>query len=195
MNCLLAGLGGQGTVLLSRLIGGAALERGLDVRGAETIGMAQRGGSVVSHIRMGGPAGSPLIPPGRADLIIAFEAAEAVRALPFLSESGRLLLLNRAVPPAAAGASYDPRRMSAYLAARLGVEGEGRRLFLIDGDELLRRCGSPRVLNTALLGAALKLGFFPFAAEDALRVLSRRVPERYLELNRRALELGGELVG
>ena len=85
VNIMIAGVGGQGTVLASKLIAAAAMKQGFDVRTTETIGMAQRGGGVVSHIRMGENIFSPLIPPGKADVLIAFEPAEAVRQLPFLS--------------------------------------------------------------------------------------------------------------
>lgn len=192
LNCLITGVGGQGTVLLSRIIGAAAIEKGLEVRGTETIGMAQRGGSVVSHIRLGALIHSPLIPPGKADLVIAFEPAEAVRVFPFLGEAGKMILLNRPVPPvssALGGPGYEPRLMLEYLKGKMG---DG--LTCIDGDTLLARCGSVRVVNTALLGAALALGLFPFTAEDAARVLTQRIPERFLDLNIRALELGGSLV-
>jgi indolepyruvate ferredoxin oxidoreductase beta subunit len=195
LNCLLTGVGGQGTVLLSRLIGEAALERGLDVRGAETIGMAQRGGSVVSHIRIGEGIYSPLISPGGADRIIAFEPAEALRVLPYLAAAGRMILLDRAVPPAASSpAAYDARAMTAHLAAALGTGDPGGRLRIIPGDELLQSCGSPRVLNVALFGAALELGFFPFNREEALRVLGRRISGRFLAPNLRAFDLGAALV-
>ena len=85
-NCLLCGVGGQGVVLASRLIAFAAMEKGNFVRTTETIGMAQRGGSVVSHVRMGEQVHSPLIPEGEADVILAFEPGEAVRCLPYLKK-------------------------------------------------------------------------------------------------------------
>ena len=87
-NCLLCGVGGQGVVLASRLIAYAAMEQGDFVRTTETIGMAQRGGSVVSHVRAGEEVHSPLIPAGGADVILAFEPGEAVRCLPYLKEGG-----------------------------------------------------------------------------------------------------------
>jgi len=91
INCLLCGVGGQGTVLASRMIAAAAMKRGLFAETAETIGMAQRGGSVVSHVRVGENQYSPLIPYGKADIIIGFEPAEAVRCLPYLKNGERLL--------------------------------------------------------------------------------------------------------
>jgi indolepyruvate ferredoxin oxidoreductase beta subunit len=143
---------------------------------------------------MGAAIHSPLIPPGRADLIIAFEPAEAVRVFPFLGEGGKMILLNRPVPPvssALGGPGYEPRLMLEYLKGRMAAR-DG--LSCIDGDTLLARCGSARVVNTALLGAALGLGLFPFSAEEVVRVLTRRIPERFLDLNIRALEIGAGLV-
>ena len=93
-NVILAGVGGQGAVLASKLLARAAMGRGLSVKTAETIGMAQRGGSVFSHVRMGEGAHSPLIGRGRADSIVAFEPAEAVRQLPFLRPGGMVVTVS-----------------------------------------------------------------------------------------------------
>jgi indolepyruvate ferredoxin oxidoreductase beta subunit len=163
LNCLITGVGGQGTVLISRLIGAAAIAKGLDVRGSETIGMAQRGGSVVSHIRLGENIHSPLIPPGKADVIIAFEPAEAVRVLPFLSPSGRMLVLDRGVMPVSASLSenkYNPAEMIGFLKNAL-APAAGERLTVINGKDLIQKCGSSKVINTALLGIALTKNNFP----------------------------------
>jgi indolepyruvate ferredoxin oxidoreductase beta subunit len=187
---LLTGVGGQGTVLMSRLIGAAAIAAGLDVRGSETIGMAQRGGSVVSHIRMGDHIYSPLIPPGRADSIIAFEPAEAVRVLPFLSPAGKMLVLDRGVMPVSAslsGSKYNPREMTDFLRSVL-IPAE--RLTVINGGDLILKCGSAKVVNAALLGTALTKNYFPFSPDDLMKALKERIPPKYLELNLRAFELG-----
>ena len=109
-NIVLCGVGGQGTVLASKLLAAAAMDRGLPVKTAETIGMAQRGGSVFSHVRVGDGAASPLIGKGKADLIIAFEPAEAVRQLAYLRPSGTVVVSDRAIVPASAlvgGPAYD----------------------------------------------------------------------------------------
>ena len=159
-SCLITGVGGQGTVLMSRLIGAAAIAKGLDVRGSETIGMAQRGGSVVSHIRLGHNIQSPLIPQGKADLVIAFEPAEAVRVYTFLSPAGRMLVLDRGIMPVAGivgERKYNPGEMLTFLKAylsrpfeeRLVHKGEGEWLTIVDGEALIKKCGSSRVLNTA----------------------------------------------
>jgi indolepyruvate ferredoxin oxidoreductase beta subunit len=184
LNCLITGVGGQGTVLLSRLIGEAAVNRGLDVRGSETIGMAQRGGSVMSHLRIGG-ASSPLIGPGGADLLIAFEPAEAVRAFPFLAPRGHLVVLDRGVPPVSSilGSPYDPAGMIDYLRERL----EGGRLSVVSWESLQRYCDSPRVVNVALLGLAIDRGLLPFTREEILAALRERLSPKYLDMNIRAL--------
>jgi indolepyruvate ferredoxin oxidoreductase beta subunit len=189
-NCLITGVGGQGTVLMSRLIGAAAIAKGLDVRGSETIGMAQRGGSVVSHIRLGENIHSPLIPPGKADVIIAFEPAEAVRVLSFLSPSGRMLVLDRPVVPVTSSLSehkYDPVEMIAFLKSAVAPAADGERLTIINGDELIQKCGSPKVVNTALLGIALTKNYFPFTKDDMIPVIKERIPPKFLELNIKAL--------
>jgi indolepyruvate ferredoxin oxidoreductase beta subunit len=186
-NCLITGVGGQGTVLLSRLIGNAALEQGLAVRGTETIGMAQRGGSVVSHIRIGTGIHAPLIPLHQGDLIIAFECAEAVRVLPFLAAKGQMLVLNRPVPPVSSALGvyrYDPGALMHYLKEQV------QQLTLIDGERLINQCGNPRVVNVALLGVALTLKCLPFTPEDIIRVITKQVPPRFLDLNLKALQIG-----
>ncbi|MDR1174621.1 MAG: indolepyruvate oxidoreductase subunit beta [Treponema sp.] len=186
LNCLITGVGGQGTVLLSRLIGDAALARGLNVRGSETIGMAQRGGSVVSHIRMSdGLIHSPLIPPALADIIIALEPAEAARTLPFLSPGGRLLSFSRPLQPVSASLAGP------YDAAALitGIREEaGPRFTLVDAEKL-PALGSPKTVNLVLLGAALRLDIFPFGREDIITVLKKRLPEKFWDMNIKALDL------
>lgn len=99
ISCLLCGVGGQGTVLASKLIATAAMERGEQARTAETIGMAQRGGSVVSHVRIGGQIHSPMIPIGQADILMGFEPGEAVRCLPYLKKGGTAVVSCKGVQP------------------------------------------------------------------------------------------------
>ena len=118
MNCILAGVGGQGTVLASKLIAQAGRTAGRQVRTAETIGMAQRGGCVVSHVRTGDVVLSPLVPLGQADVLIGFEPAEAVRCLPYLKAEGTAIVCTKAVRPVTAsltGSAYDGSEMIEYL--------------------------------------------------------------------------------
>ena len=181
---ILCGVGGQGTILASRLIASAAMNRDLPILTAETIGMAQRGGSVFSHIRIGEGAGSPLIPKGKADLIIGFEPGEAVRQLPFLTPDGTIVVNKRPVMPVSASlgqSAYNPQAMLDYLRQNV------RHVILVDGDKATAALGSSKVLNVVLLGAALESGALGFSEEDLQKVLQERVPERFLELNRKAL--------
>ena len=190
-NCLLCGVGGQGVVLASRLIAYAAMEQGDFVRTTETIGMAQRGGSVVSHVRAGEEVHSPLIPAGGADVILAFELGEAVRCLPYLKEGGLVITNSRIVKPVTAslgGSSYSGGEMLGYLKKKAG------QVIVVDGDEICRRAGSAKVLNVALLGAAAKSGALGISMDEMLEAVRKNVKEKYIALNEKALKLGGEQV-
>ena len=182
-NCMIAGVGGQGTVLASKLIAAAAMKRGYDVRTTETIGMAQRGGSVVSHVRIGENICSPLIPPGAAQALIAFEPAEAVRQLPYLCAGGLLIVCGSAVKPIAApgAAPYEAAAMIAYLKANVP------KLIAVDGRRL-EQCA--KTLNTALLGVAAHSGIFPFDADALKEVIPEMLPQRFWDVNLRSFELG-----
>lgn len=190
-NCMLAGVGGQGTVLASKIIAQAAMKEGLSAHTAETIGMAQRGGCVVSHVRIGEDAFSPLIPKGTADVVIGFEPAEAVRCLPYLKEDGAMVVSTKAVQPVTAslsGCSYDAQGMLAFLKERVN------RLILVDGEEVCRQCGSAKVLNVALLGAAAKAGVLPMTLKQIEDTIREKLPERFLSMNLKALAAGAEAV-
>ena len=185
MNCILAGVGGQGTVLASKLIAQAGLSSGQMVRTAETIGMAQRGGCVVSHVRTGAHIDSPLVPIGQADIIIGFEPAEAVRNLPYLKKSGTAVVARKAVRPVTAsltGSSYDGSDMLAYLSQNV------ERLILVDGEAICQQIGSPKVLNIALLGAAL--GALGITAEQMEDVIRASVRPQFIDMNLKALHAG-----
>ena len=188
-NIVLCGVGGQGTVLASKLIATAAMGRGIPVKTAETIGMAQRGGSVFSHVRVGDGAASPLVGRGTADVIVAFEPAEAVRQLPFLRRGGAVVVSNRPVVPVSAmtgGPAYDLEAIMGYLRAQ---EASGRigDLAVVDADRAAQELGSAKCLNVVLLGAAVRSGALGLSAEDVRSAIYERVPERFWELNDRAL--------
>ena len=190
-NCLLCGVGGQGVVLASKLIAHAALDKGMFVRTTETIGMAQRGGSVVSHVRMGGDIHSPLIPKGQVDVMMAFEPAEAVRNLDYLKKDGIVIVNKKAVQPVTATLSqnrYEGSEMLQYLSAHV------EHLFLVDGEDVCRQVGSAKVLNVALLGAALKSGVLPVSLEEMEEQLVKNVKPAFTEMNKRALAMGAGAV-
>ena len=186
LNVIIAGLGGQGTILASRLIGEAAVAAGFDVRGSETIGMAQRGGSVISHLRIGENIFSPLIPPHSADIIIAFEAGEAVRAADFLKADGIMVVCDRIVKPVSGGETYEKQNMLAWLRTNI------KRLLVVDGEKIAAQCGE-RCLNTVLVGCAMQTGVFPFSPEDMETIIKKKVKSQYVEQNINALHTGQAL--
>ncbi|MDO4552796.1 MAG: indolepyruvate oxidoreductase subunit beta [Bacillota bacterium] len=190
-NCLLCGVGGQGTVLASRILAAAAMEKGLFVRTAETIGMAQRGGSVVSHVRIEPQSPSPLIPPGTADALLGFEPGEAVRNLHYLKPGGVAVVSCQPVEPVAAavgGVRYSGEEMLAYLKAHV------ERLYILDAAAIGAACGSDKVMNVALAGALAATGAIGLGPGYLLRALEKQLKPQYLEINRRALELGARAV-
>jgi len=190
-SCLLCGVGGQGTVLASKLIAYAALDKGLFVRTTETIGMAQRGGSVVSHVRMGEEVHSPLIPKGQADVMIAFEPAEAVRNLSYLKEDGVAVVNKKAVKPVTATLSqteYTGQEMIEYLRKHV------KNLVLVDGEAICNEVGSAKVLNVTLLGAALRSNVLDLSLQDMEMEIEMHVKKQFIEMNKKALAHGAAAV-
>lgn len=186
VNVVLAGVGGQGTVLASKLISDAAMAAGLPVKAAETIGMAQRGGSVMSHVRIGKGVHSPLVGEGRADLIISFEPAEAARRLSFLSPTGSVVVANGPVVPVSAmtgGPAYNLVAIMDFLRSRVPAD----RLHVVDAAAAERDLRSAKCLNVVLLGAAVRTGALGFSEKDVEGAIQRRVPQRFWDLNMRAL--------
>lgn len=184
-NIVLCGVGGQGTILASKLIAAAAMNKNMHVMSAETIGMAQRGGSVFSHVRYGHGICSPMIANGEADIILGCEPGETVRMLPFLKEGGTVVTSSRAIMPVTAtltGSSYNGNEMITYL--REHVE----QLFIIDPQKACEEIGSSKALNTLLLGAAIYSGALGLSEEDIKRAITERLPAKFHRLNYKALE-------
>lgn len=189
-NIVLCGVGGQGTVLASKLIAAAAMQKNIPVMSAETIGMAQRGGSVFSHLRMGEGLYSPMIAEHTADIILGFEPGETVRMLPYLKDHGQVVVSSRAIMPVTAtlagaqnaSVSYDGAEMIAYLKKQV------QNLLVIDTETACQELGSSKVLNILLLGAAIHSGALGLSEEDIKDAIRRRLPEKFHELNFRALE-------
>ena len=188
-NVILAGVGGQGAVLASKLLARAAMERGLPVKTAETIGMAQRGGSVFSHVRIGAGAHSPLIGRGRADAIVAFEPAEAARQLPFLRAHGMVATSDAPVVPVSAatgGPAYDLPAIMSYLRSAVGEKN----LVVVDAAAAERTLGTAKALNVVLLGAAARAGALgPVTADDLADAVRATVRPAFVELDLAALNL------
>lgn len=189
-DILLCGVGGQGTVLASKLIASAAMRGGDIVHSAETIGMAQRGGSVTSHVRIGAQAYAPLIPLGAADMILAFEPAEAVRNLCYLKKDGFVVVNSVAVPPITESlhpTGYDGKEMLAYLKRKC------RDVLVVDAESLCAEFGSAKFFNVAILGVAVGTGKTGLNAEHVLAEIEIRVPEKYRVINQQAFRKGKQI--
>lgn len=191
-NVLLTGVGGQGTVLAAKVLAQAAQDKGWQVRTAETIGMAQRGGNVVSHVRMG-DAGedvfAPLVAQGTADLVVAFEPAEAARVLPYLAPNGTLVTATTAVQPVTAALSEHPYR-AASIVERLerALADTPARFIAVDDAALCAQAGGRKVLNTVLLASALQTGAIPLDLDDLRRAIQECVKPRFVALNLAAID-------
>ena len=184
-NIVLCGVGGQGTVLASRLISAAAMKEGLPVQSAETIGMAQRGGSVFSHIRIGEGVNTPMIGLGQADLILGFELGETVRQLPYLKPDGRVIAADRAVMPVTASLAggYDPSAMKDYLKRTVGDGSFLSKLQIVDVETAFAELGSSKVLNLLLLGAAHRADALGLKESSLIDAIKENVPPKFTELN------------
>lgn len=183
-NIVLCGVGGQGTVLASKLLAAAAMSKEIPVMSAETIGMAQRGGSVFSHLRMGEGLYSPMIETGTADLIIGFEPGETVRMLPYLKTGGHVIVSTRAVKPVTAtlsGSDYDAPQMLDYLKANVP------NLTLVNTEQACSDIGSSKVLNMVLLGAAIRTSVLDFTISEIENIMKQTLPEKFHEMNLKAL--------
>ncbi len=184
-NVLLCGVGGQGTVLASKLMAAAAMDKGMNVLTAETIGMAQRGGSVTSHLRMGDDIYSPLIGKGQADIILGFEPGEAVRMLPYLKKDGIIIVNTRPVRPvtgALTGADYTGKEMLEYLRSKT------ENLITVDSDKAVEDLGSTKVLNMVILGAAIESGMLDITKDEIKKAIIKKVAPKFHELNMCAVD-------
>jgi indolepyruvate ferredoxin oxidoreductase beta subunit len=187
-NIFMAGVGGQGTLLAAELLSEAFLHSGFDVKKSEVHGMAQRGGAVTTHIRFGAKVHSPLIEPGGADLLIAFEKMEALRFVHFLAPDGVVVANSQEIQPPSVlrGIEPYPGDVEARLRAAVG------RVHLVDALSAALALKEVRAVNVALVGAASHfLPLPPQAYEDALRL---RLPSKILEVNVAAFRAGRDLL-
>jgi len=186
-NILFCGVGGQGILLASEITAHALLAAGLDVKKSEVHGMAQRGGSVVAHLRFGAKVWSPLIDPGRADLVVAFEMLEAGRYLPFMHEKSRLVVNTHTIlPPAVAtGKMSYPTDVLDQLRSR------GLALTAVDAFAVAKEIGEPRAANVVLVG--MLSTWLPVPEETFIKVIESRLPARIREVNIKAFREGRRL--
>ena len=183
-NIMIVGVGGQGSLLASKLLGQLLLTRGYDVKVSEVHGMSQRGGSVVTYVRYGENVASPVICEGEADVILSFEKLEAARWLPYLRIGGTVVTGTQEINPmpVITGAAAYPAGLEEKIAAT------GAQLDAIDALALAEQAGSAKAVNLVLLGRFSRA--FDFTLEEWFAAMEQRVPEKYLALNRRAFLLG-----
>ena len=185
-SIMIVGVGGQGTLLASRILGHLLVAQGYDVKVSEVHGMSQRGGSVVTYVRYGDRVYSPIVEQGEADIILAFEQCEAARAVPYLKQGGTLVMNTQQIAPmpVITGAAEYPADIVPKL------EKLGCRLVALDALSLAEQAGSAKATNVVLIGVLSQLLHFPQEAwQDALESC---VAEKFLELNRKSFQYGSE---
>lgn len=182
-NIMIVGVGGQGTLLASRILGNAVISEGYDVKVSEVHGMSQRGGSVVTYVKYGDKVFSPIIDRGEADMILAFEKLEAARALPYLKEGGTVILNDREIAPmpVITGAAEYPDGLVADIAAKAKV-------IAIDALSLSLEAGSAKAVNVVLIGVLARSS--DISKEVWMQTIKDTVPAKFLDLNLKAFELG-----
>lgn len=184
-NIMIVGVGGQGTLLASKLLGYVLLNQGYDVKVSEVHGMSQRGGSVVTYVRFGKKVYSPVIDKGEADIILAFEKLEAARWLEYLKPGGQIIVSTQEIEPmpVITGAMQYPADLISKM------ETSGARVDAKDFLALASLAGSSKAVNIALIGKLSK--YFPEISDDIWRdAIMATVPPKFLELNLKAFELG-----
>jgi len=186
IDFILAGVGGQGIILMSDLLAETALAAGFDVKKSDVHGMAQRGGSVVSYVRLGDRVLSPLPRAGDVDFLVGLEKLETARWAPALRKGGVAVVNDHAILPLSVSAGADRYPTDAQVMGSL--RGRTDRVYWVDGVGLSAGLGNPKVLNVIILGFLASL--LPMRWDAWLDTLTRRVPAKYRDLNVRALEAG-----
>lgn len=183
-NIMIVGVGGQGSLLASRLLGRLFVDAGYDVKVSEVHGMSQRGGSVVTYVRYGDKVCSPIIDKGQADYIISFELLEAARYLDYLKKGGKLVSNSQQMDPmpVVTGAAEYPSALAEKISA-LGVDAD-----VFDALAIAEEAGSSKAVNIALMGRFSK--YFDFSEDAWESALEAVVPGKFIELNKKAFMLG-----
>ena len=185
-NIMIVGVGGQGTLLTSRILGNLTIGAGYDVKLSEVHGMAQRGGSVVTFVRYGERVNEPIVEEGQADVLIAFEKLEALRYAHFLKEGGAIVVNDQRIDPmpVVIGATKYPEGILEDLS-------ENYRVYRVDALEEAKKLGNSRVFNVIVLGIAAQ--HMNFTKEEWLSVIEKTVPAKTIDINKKAFELGYSL--
>lgn len=183
INIMIVGVGGQGTLLTSRILGGIATEAGYDVKISEVHGMAQRGGSVVTYVRYGESVAEPIVEEGYADVLIAFEKLEALRYAHFLKKDGVIICNDQKIEPmtVSTGQAKYPEHIIETLKGKYNVK-------VVDAMDEAKKLGNVRVFNTVILGVAASQ--MEFKKETWMEVIRNTVPPKTVEVNLKAFEIG-----
>lgn len=183
-NIMIVGVGGQGSLLASKMLGKLLLSQGYDVKVSEVHGMSQRGGSVVTYVRFGEKVYSPIIDKGTADFIISFEKLEAARWVPYLKKGGKIIMSTQEIDPMPViiGAAQYPENLVEKMQAA------GADVDAIDALDLAMQAGSSKAVNLVLMGRLSK--YFEATQEAWMEALEACVPPKFLELNKKAFALG-----
>ena len=183
-SVMIVGVGGQGTLLASRVLGSAMLSQGVDVKVSEVHGMSQRGGSVVTYVRYGDKVYSPIFAQGEADVLLAFEALEAARYLPWLKPDGTVIVNTQQMDPmpVVTGVTEYPKDI-------LGkVQEQGVKMVALDALGMAEQAGSAKAVNVVLIGAMAKKLDLP--KEVWIDTIQETVPPKFIDMNLKAFELG-----
>jgi len=185
-SIMIVGVGGQGSLLASKLLGRILMNEGHDVKVSEVHGMSQRGGSVVTYVRFGDSVASPVVDKGEADYIISFELLEAARWISYLKPEGRVITNTQQIDPmpVITGAAQYPEKLVEKM------KQTGARVDAFDALSLAEKAGSPKAVNIVLMGRLSK--YFGFSEKAWQGAIEQSVPAKFLELNRRAFALGKE---
>lgn len=183
-NIMIVGVGGQGSLLASKMLGQLLLSSGYDVKVSEVHGMSQRGGSVVTYVRYGEKVYSPIIDKGEADYIISFEKLEAARYVSYLKKGGKIIVSNQEIDPMPViiGAAQYPENLIEKM------KEAGADVDAIDALDLAMQAGSPKAVNLVLMGRLSK--YFDASEDMWMQALEACVPPKFLELNKKAFALG-----
>ena len=185
-NIMIVGVGGQGTLLASRILGNAIINKGYDVKVSEVHGMSQRGGSVVTYVKFGDVVHSPIIDKGEADIILAFECLEAYRALPWLKTGGKMIVNDQMINPmpVITGAAEYPANILEKLA-------EIEDLHIVDALRFAREAGNAKAVNVVLIGVLAKNTEISY--EEWVETIKATVPPKFLDANLKAFDIGYNL--
>lgn len=191
INLIVAGVGGQGSILASHIIAAAAIKEGLRARVGETFGAAMRGGAVASHVKIGKEIASPLIPKGGAEIILALEPLEGLRtAVNFLKKGGLVITNTHQWLPV--DVNIGRAKYPTMEEIKKAVKKLGGKTVEIDGTAIAQQAGNVRTMNSVMIGALAATGLLPFSIDALREAVKENVPPKTIDVNLKAFELGLE---